>query len=296
MSKNKVNSAILLANIWAFILLTTKLIVWVLFGSLAVLASAIDSLMDFFVSLFNLYILKKSSDDSNKDFNYGYWKLQWIWAVFEWVVVWSSGVILIYLAIQKIINWWVIIDIDISIYVMIFSIFVTGGLVYYMTDALKRVNNLTLRSDILHYKTDLYTNIWIIVSLIIIKLTDIELIDPIISMIIGVYIIISSREIIIEWLNMLLDKGIDKAFIERIVYIIEHTDSRINSFHLLKTRKSWDQIFIDFHLVFNPDIKLLDAHHIWNKVESSILKFIPNASIMIHLDPYDDSKEDIEGD
>jgi divalent metal cation (Fe/Co/Zn/Cd) transporter len=44
-------------------------------------------------------------------------------------------------------------------------------------------------------------------------------------------------------------------------------------------------------LVFNKEISLLDAHHIWDKIEFEIKKTLTQAKILIHLDPYDDSTE-----
>jgi ferrous-iron efflux pump FieF len=93
---------------------------------------------------------------------------------------------------------------------------------------------------------------------------------------------------------MLMDKSVSYDIIEKVKNIIETADKRINSYHALKTRKSGDNIFIDFHLVFDKEIKLIDAHTISDKIEFTILKEISNSSIMIHLDPYDDSYRDYQ--
>lgn len=59
---------------------------------------------------------------------------------------------------------------------------------------------------------------------------------------------------------MLMDRKIDDELVAGIIDIITKADERITGYHWLKTRKSGDDIFVDFHLVFNKDIKLLDAH------------------------------------
>lgn len=289
---SKVKKAIILANISAITLVFIKVITWILTWSLAVLSSALDSLLDFFVSLFNLYVIKKSSSPKDEIYNYWMWKIQWIWALFEWIVVWSSWIVLIYFAVEKIISNSKIQQVNISIYMMIVSICITWALVYYLNKIYKETNNLTLKADTLHYKTDLYTNLWIIVSLIIIKITWMYVIDAIIWILIWCYILISSKEIIIEWYNMLMDKKINDEDINKIINIIKSTSQKITWYHMLKTRKSWDEIFIEFHIVFDKDIKLLEAHTIWDKVELKILDFFPNSNIFIHLDPFDDSSKD----
>lgn len=288
----KVKKAIILANVTAVILVIIKLVTWILTWSLAVLSSALDSILDFFVSLFNLYILNRSSNSHDENYNYWHGKIQWIWAVIEWAIVWFSGITLIYFAIQKIINKTWVQDIDISIYMMIVSIIITWGLVYYLTSVSRETNHLTLKADTLHYKTDLWTNLWIIFSLILIKFTWLQIIDAVVSIMIWAYILLSCKEIILEWYHMLMDRKIDDELIQKVIDIINNADKRITSYHFLKTRKSWNDIFVDFHLVFNKDIKLLDAHMVWDKIEIQILKIIPNAQVNIHLDPFDDSNRD----
>ncbi len=282
---------IIMANITAVILIIIKTVVWLMSGSLALLSSALDSTMDFFVSLFNLYVIKTSNDKDNSIYNYWKWKIQWIWAVLEWAIVWFSWISLIYFAIKKIINKWAIENLNESIYVMIASIIITWLLVSYLSKMAKKTNNLTIRADMLHYTTDLYTNIWIIVSLILIKYTWYIIIDSIVAIIIWIYILTSSKWIITEWYHMLMDRKLDQEILNQIINTILNTDTRVSSYHFLNSRKSWDDIFIDFHLVFDKEISLLDAHHIWDKIELEIKKTLTQAKILIHLDPYDDSDE-----
>lgn len=288
----KVKKAIILANVTALVLVIIKVVTWIISWSLAVLASALDSLLDFFISLFNLYILNRSSSQVDENYNYWHGKIQWIGAVLEWAIVWFSWMMLIYFAIQKIIEKKWISDIDISIYVMIVSIIITGFLVFYLAKVGKETNHLTLKADILHYKTDLFTNVWIIVSLILIKITGFYILDAVISIMIWAYILLSSKEIVLEGFHMLMDRKIDDEMITQITHIIENADKRITGYHYLKTRKSWNDIFVDFHLVFDKEIKLLDAHSVWDKIEFQIKSIIPNAQINIHLDPFDDSNRD----
>lgn len=290
---NSTKKAIIIANVTAIILVVIKSTVWIMTWSLALLSSALDSILDFFVSLFNLYVIKTSNDKDNSLYNYWKWKIQWIWAVLEWAIVWFSWISLVYFAINKIINWWVIEKLDFSIYVMIASIIITWALVTYLSKVAKKTNNLTIKADALHYKTDLFTNLWIIISLLLIKISWYMIIDSIIAIIIWIYILTSSKSIIIEWYHMLMDRKLDQEILNKVIDIIINTDKRVNSYHYLNSRKSWDDIFIDFHLVFDKNISLFDAHNIWDKIEEKILDFLDNTKVLIHLDPYDDSKWEI---
>lgn len=287
----QIKRAIIMANTTAITLVIIKTSVWLISWSLALLSSALDSCLDFMVSLFNLYVIKTSHDKNTANYNYWKWKIQWIWAVVEWVIVWGSWISLIVLAINKILDKGGIDNLNESIYVMIVSVLLTWILVTYLSRVAKKTKNLTIKADMLHYQTDLFTNIWIILSLWLIKLTWFIIIDSIVAIIIWIYIITSSKEIITEWVQMLMDKKLDQWILDCVVDIILNTDKRVSSYHLLNSRKSWDDVFIDVHVVFDKQISLYDAHHIWDKIEYKIREVVENSKVLIHLDPYDDSND-----
>ena len=286
---NKEKKAIVFANIAAIILVIIKLTAWILTWSMAVLSSALDSMLDFLVSSVNIYILKKSWQKECENYNYWHGKIEWFWAIFEWLIVFISGLSIIFLAINKIINKWWVEKIDLSIIIMIISICITWALVIYLNKVAKETNSLVVKSDCLHYKSDLVSNLWIIISLIIVYFTKLDIIDAIISIMVASYIILWAKNIILEWYHMLMDRSIEKEEIEKIISLIKNSWKLVDSFHFLKTRKSWKDVFVDFHLVFVSWVSLKDAHDVADDLELKILKEIPNSTVMIHLDPYDDS-------
>lgn len=284
---------ILVSSSTAILLSITKLTVWILTWSMTIIASATDSVLDFFVSMANYFVLKKSERKSDHKYNFGYGKIQWFGALFEWLVIIWSGCYIIFLSIQKIITRDIFTEIDRPVYVMLFSIVLTWLLVAFMTKMLKKTKNLIIKSDLLHYKSDLLTNIGIIVALIFIKISWWTLFDPIISILIAIYIIIWSLKILNEWYEMLVDRCLDEEQIAQIRKIINHTSDKISGYHLLRTRKSWNETFIEFHLVFNEKINLVDAHDIATQVEDKIKVKIPGSNVQTHLDPYNDLAEEI---
>ena len=68
----------------------------------------------------------------------------------------------------------------------------------------------------------------------------------------------------------------------------------ITNFHELRTRQVWDIKYVEVHLVFNPEILLINAHRVANHVENQIPKIDEKHEwkILVHLDPYDDSIEE----
>ena len=287
--------ATIISSFIAFFLAVLKLIVWFFSNSIAILSSAIDSILDMFVSLFNLFAVSSAEKNPDKVFNYWRWKIEALASFLEGIIISFSWAYIFYEAINKIIHKWRITDIWIWVFVMIFSVIVTFFLVFYLTKVLEKTKNLVIKSDALHYKTDLLSNSAVLIWLIFIYFTEFYLVDAILWIIIAYYIVFSAFEIMKQWYFLLLDISLDKEEVDRIKEIISQS-KKIKDFHNLKTRQSWWVKFVEAHLVFEEDILLYKAHNVSHKIENKIKNLDKSSKwwITFHLDPYDDSEEDFK--
>ncbi|NEW61312.1 cation transporter [Sulfurovum sp. bin170] len=284
--------ATIIASVVATILTIVKFAIGVASGSVAVLASAIDSLLDTVISVFNFFAIKKSEEKVTDRFQYGKGKVQAIAAVIEGTIITLSGFYIIYEAIKKAINGTETTMLSPAIMVMIFSIAVTFLLVEYLMGVAKKTNNIVIKSDALHYKTDLISNGVILLSLVLVYLTDWDIIDAIFGFGIGIYIIYSAYEIIEEGIFILMDHALDPEIVREIEKKIDE-HPLVTSHHWLKTRTDGSHNFVEFHLVLEPEMTLLEAHRISDVIEERIAKLDDTRRWIItpHYDPYDD--EDI---
>jgi len=281
--------ATLVSSSVATLLVVVKLFIGVASGSVSVLASAIDSLLDMFVSIFNFFAIKKSEEDADENFQYGKGKIQAIAAVIEGTVITMSGLYIIYVAIEKLTRNTVTNLLTPSILVMIFSILVTFILVRYLLKIATETENIVIKADALHYQTDLWSNAAVLVALGLVSFTGYDAIDAIFGLGIGVFIIYSAYEIIHEGVEILLDKALDGKIVASIGEIIsQHPE--VTSYHWLRTRTDGSTNFVEFHMVLRPNMLLLEAHRIADEVEDAIKLLEPKKRWIItpHFDPYDD--------
>jgi len=275
----------------ATILLIVKLTIGIASGSVAVLASAIDSLLDMAISLFNFFAIKKSEEHPNEFYQYGKGKIQAIAAVIEGTVITVSGLYIIYIAIEKLAAGSETSLLAPSILAMLFSIIVTYLLVQYLMKIAKKTDSIVIKADALHYKTDLWSNAAVLLALGLVYFTEINSIDAIFGLGIGLYIIYSAYEIIVEGVEILLDRALDGDIVARIGEIISN-HPEVTSYHWLKTRTDGSMNFVEFHMVLRPNMLLLEAHRIADEVEDKIMALDTNKKWVItpHFDPYDDEE------
>ncbi|PHS41676.1 MAG: cation-efflux pump [Sulfurovum sp.] len=281
--------ATLVSSSVASVLVVVKLVIGVASGSVAVLASAIDSLLDMLVSVFNFFAIKKSEENPNEEYQYGKGKIQAIAAVIEGTVITISGLYIIYIAFEKLNSESVTTLLTPSILAMIFSIIVTYLLVKYLLKVAKETDNLVIKADALHYQTDLWSNAAVLVALGLVHATGIDAIDAVFGLGIGLYIIYSAYKIIQEGIEILLDRALGGNMVARIGEIIsKHPE--VTSYHWLKTRTDGSTNFVEFHMVLRPSMLLLEAHRIADEVEEQIFLLNTKKKWLItpHFDPYDD--------
>jgi len=278
----------------AALLVLIKMTVGVLSGSIAVLASAIDSLLDLTVSLFNYFALSNAEKNPDENFNFGRNKIEPLAAVIEGTVISFSALFILYGALIKIAHPREMNFMSESIWVMIVSLVITVALVIFLNNVAKKTKNMVIRADALHYKTDIFSNGAVLVALALISMTGEQLIDPILGIAIAIFMIYSSIPIIKEGILMLLDAALPEEDIQQIKNILQASIAKgeTNDYHFLQTRESGSHIFISVHVVFNVSISLYDAHLISDKLELQIKQLFKDKEvhIIVHMDPYDDSE------
>lgn len=293
MTKQK-KATVVSTSVAAFLTLS-KLIVGIASGSVAVLASAVDSVLDMFVSIFNYFAINNSEKPADENFNYGRGKIEALASVIEGTIITVSGLFLFYQAIKKAIRGETSSYLDVSLIVMIISLCITILLVLYLNKVAKQTNSMVVKADALHYKTDVYSNIAVLVSLVLVHLTNYEIFDVIVGGGIALYIIYSSYELIKEGVLVLLDRAVEETLVEKIKEILL-SEKETNAYHLLKTREAGHQTFVDVHLVFDCLITLMGAHKVADRIEDKIKQLDTQREwiITIHMDPYDDLEIDKE--
>lgn len=290
LDKSLSSRATIVSSSVAFVLIVIKLVFGIMSGSVALLASAIDSILDFFISLFNFIAIKKSQEDPNKTFNFGKGKLESLAAFVEGVVIFISGLYVLFISTVKLFHPSPLEHIRIAILVMAISVLITFGLVVYLRQVYKKTKSIVIKTDSLHYQIDLYTNIAILVSLFFTSYFGLIFLDALLGLLIGIYIVYEATKVIKNSSLILLDHSLDKEIVSQIKEIFaSHED--IADFHRFKTRTSGNINFVNVDIIFvDENISLLDAHSISDEIENDIMKLDKSIAwdVNIHLDPYDD--------
>ncbi len=276
----------LIAMAVASSLAIVKVVVGVMAGSLAIIASAVDSVLDVFASFFNYIALRISDKPADETHSFGHGKFEALASFIQSLIILVTGFFILYSAWNKFSTSNYEPIPTYGIVVMVISLVVTALLTVYMRRKAKQEKSTILETDAMHYAIDLYTNAGILLALVIIKFTGWDFIDPIIAAIVGVYIIISALKLSFNVSKILLDNNVDEETYNKITSILQSFGAEFyKDVHDLRTRTSGSEVFIDMHMTMCSDLPLKQVHEIIDEIEKAIKNELPEADIIIHPEP-----------
>ena len=268
----------------AVILIIIKIFAYVLTGSVALLSSLIDSILDSFASSLNLIAVRHALTPADREHRFGHGKAEALAGLGQAAFITGSSIFLIFEALNRIINPRQIDHGMVGIVVILISLCLTIALVVYQRYVIRHTRSLAIEADSIHYFSDITLNVSVIVALVLSAYFNWPTADPVFALGIAAYIIYSVWAIIRNAFNQLMDRELPEHDRERIITIaMSHPE--VKSLHELRTRSSGKDVFIQMHLEMDGDIPLLTAHTIADEVEGELLAVFPNADIIIHQDP-----------
>ncbi len=267
----------------ALLLICGKLLAWLMTGSLSILASLVDSLMDAAASTVNLLAVRYSLKSADDEHRFGHGKAEFLAGLAQGSFIAGSAVFLVFHAVERLLNPEPIKDMSVGVTMMVIAIAVTLVLLFYQRRVIKRTDSTAIRADALHYATDLVTNLGTIVALVL-AATGWPGLDPVFAILIAVYIFYSACKISYESAQMLMDHELPRKIREQIDRVAR-MPPQVKGVHDIRTRRSGQTMLIQFHLELDDQMPLLQAHGIAKAVEKEILRTWPDADVMIHQDP-----------
>ncbi|MDH3002380.1 cation diffusion facilitator family transporter [Pasteurella multocida] len=267
----------------ALMLILVKGFTWWETGSVSMLASIVDSTLDLAASFLNMLILRFALMPADDNHSFGHGKAESLASLIQSAFISGSAVFLLLQGIHRFNDPQPLTNQTLGIAVIWFSIVITSALVYYQSRIIHKTGSPAIKADRLHYQTDIYMNVAILISLVFTAF-DFILADAIGAIIIAVYILVNALKMLFEAVQLLLDRALPEAEIRQIEQIIL-SDKRILGFHDLRTRQSGAIRFVQFDLELDDHLSFLEAHDITEQLEQRLRQAFARVDIVIHHEP-----------
>jgi ferrous-iron efflux pump FieF len=268
----------------AMILLAMKVLAWWSTGSVSLLASVVDSLLDMIASFVNLIVIRYALQPADREHSFGHGKAESLAALAQALFISGSACFLLLNGVDRLFRPQPLQSPQFGIYISGIAIVITFGLICFQKYVVRRTGSQAIAADSLHYQSDLWMNAAIILALIL-SWMGIGVADAGFAIGIGCYILYNAFKIIYGATQTLLDRQLPDEEILQIRQLSLSIDG-VLGIHGIRTRMSGPVRFIQIHLEFDDEMSLIQAHSISDQVEALLLAHFPGADILIHQDPY----------
>lgn len=267
----------------ALVLILVKLAAWLMTGSVSMLASLVDSLMDSIASLINLFAIRYSLQPADTEHRFGHGKAEPLAGLAQAGFICGSAGFLVLHAVDRLRHPYEIQFLGIGIGVMVFAITLTLVLLLYQRYVIKQTGSTAIGADALHYASDLLANASVILALLLASMGW-TWADPVFAMAVAIYIGYSALRIGYQSVQQLMDRELPCEVQQQIVAIASRS-AEVHGVHALRTRQSGQASFIQLHLELDDEMPLIRAHAIADQVEADICAALPGAQVIVHQDP-----------
>ncbi len=190
----------------ALILIATKMAAWLLTGSISILSSLIDSVMDVLASVINLFAVHHALQPPDAEHRFGHGKAEPLAGLGQSAFIAGSAVLLTIEAVRRLFEPQAVVAVEIGIAVMVFSMALSILLVAFQRYVARRTGSTVISADALHYESDVLINGSVIVSLGLTHWFGWQAADPIFAIIIAGYLLRGAWSIAQRSLDVLMDR------------------------------------------------------------------------------------------
>jgi cation diffusion facilitator family transporter len=254
-------------------------------GSMAVLSSAIDSMLDILMSGVNFLAIRHAEQPADESHAYGHGKFETMAALIQSLVIGGSGVWILIESVRRLITGSTPGRLGNGVTVLAISVVASWLISRYLVKVANETDSSALRADSLHFAMDVYSNLALTAGLLLMYFFKLPWLDAFLSMLVGCYILSEAIKLARHAMDDVLDAQLPEPLREKIQEVISEHGGNMLSCHNLRTRKSGSRKIIDFHLSVCKKLTVDESHRITEILEHEIEDELKNSDITIHVEP-----------
>lgn len=275
----------------AFALVSMKVVVGVMTGSLGILAEAAHSALDMVAAVVTWFAVRASAKPADREHRYGHGKVENLSALFETVLLLITCGWIGYEAVRRIMSGKMDVEVTFwSFAVMGISIVVDISRSRMLHNAAKKYNSQALEADALHFSTDIWSSAVVILGLFCVSLSGyvpngdwLHYADAVAALVVGLIVIQISWKLGVRTVAALLDQA-PEGVEEKVIAAAEKVPGVFNCHHV-RVRSSGPQVFVDLHVLVDGDMPLHQAHQLTETIEKAVEAVCPDADVTVHPEP-----------
>ena len=265
------------------LLIIMKLAAGILSGSVSIISEAIHSSMDLIASIIAFFSVRVSDNPPDSRHPYGHGKIENISGVIEAILIFVAAIWIVIEAVNKLFGEETQLQsIAVGSAVMFISAIINSIVSKSLYKVALETHSVALEADALHLKTDVYTSLGVGVGLGLIMLTGIKWLDPVVAILVALFIIREAYFLLTKAFTPLLDAAWGSDDIDTLEKTLKALKVQ---YHDLRTRVAGNYRFLDLHVEIPSHVSVGNAHKYCDKIENELTIMYDNLTVTIHVEP-----------
>ncbi|HEX5609536.1 MAG TPA: cation diffusion facilitator family transporter [Solirubrobacterales bacterium] len=268
------------------LLIALKLAAGAITGSIAIITEAVHSLIDLVASVVAFVSVRKADEPADADHPYGHEKVENLAATIEGMLILVGAGIIVFEATKRLVDGSTVDSLGVGIAVMAFSVVANLGVSAVLMRQARAHESAALEGDAAHLRTDALTSAGVLVGLALVEITGYASIDSITALVVAAAIVGAGIRIIRRSSAALVDEVLPDAEMDRIEAAIASARTpEVAGYHKLRGRRAGSRRHVDLHVQYRSGTSLERAHELAHLMRASIEAEIPQAEVLIHVEP-----------
>jgi ferrous-iron efflux pump FieF len=248
------------------------------------LGSLADTALDVIASLTTLVGVRIAAIPADSDHRFGHGKAEALVALTQVVLITVSAIGIAIRAADRLVNGAQTQALGDGIAVSLLAIALTFVLLWYQRRVIASTGSVAIKTDNVHYKSDLMLNGSVIAALVLEQALHLTGADAVFGILIALWLLWGAYRASHESVAQLMDREWPED--ERQAFLAAARGyPELQGLHDLRTRKSGTLRFVQFHVWVPADWTVQEAHDRLDAVEEELQERFPGTEILIHVDP-----------
>jgi len=292
LARDREKARVAMSSLLAAVLLTgMKLVVGLATNSLGILSEAAHSGFDLIAAGVTFWAVRISGQPADREHTYGHGKVENLSALFETLLLLATCVWIIYEALNRLL-WAESVEVEANVWaflVMIISIAVDYSRSRSLMRVAKKHDSQALEADALHFSTDIWSSVVVLVGLTAVFLAErwqiawLPKADALAALGVALIVIYVSVRLGRRAVDELLDR-VPQHLQEELAAAAAGVPG-VEQVKQVRVRRSGADVFADITLTVDQTAAFVGAHAIADEAESAVCKVLPKADVVVHVEP-----------
>jgi cation diffusion facilitator family transporter len=286
--RSKTGAALLSVLVNA-LLISAKLVVGLLSGSVAILADAAHSFLDLSASVFALIGIRAAAKPPDEHHAFGHGKAENVSSLVQMFLLGATCIAIVIESVRRLVVLGSVRVAWYSFAVVIGAVLIDIVISRYLSGVSRaHGGSAALEADALHFSSDLWASLAVLLGISLVALFGLQVADPLAGIVVAIIIGSSAVSAGRQTAQVLLDAMPDARTLGEIERILA-SDPQLHGYHALRARQSGKHVLLDVAVHVDGRLSLAQAHEVGHAVSERIRREVPVVSdAVVHVEPVED--------